>query len=230
MTDTSELMKVILADDHPLLREGVARSLTAEHGFEVVGETDSGEKAVQLARDLVPDLVVLDLGMGGGGGLAAAADILALDQPTEVAILTVSEDENDLLMALNIGVKGYILKGVTARELREALLAVSRGDAFISPALAATMLMDFSRPRHRHNEGLNELTTRENQILKLLGDGLTNREIADQLCLSEKTVKHHMTNVLQKLQVRNRVEAALISRERFRADQGRKTDSTSMSS
>lgn len=225
-----ELVKVILADDHPLLREGVARSLTPEHGFEVLGETDSGEKAIQLARNLRPDLAVLDLGMGGGGGLAAAAGILALDQSTEVAILTVSEDESDLLMALNLGVKGYILKGVTTRELRQALLAVSRGEAFISPALAATMLMGFSHPRTHPGEGPDALTPRENQILKLLGDGLTNREIGESLCLSEKTVKHHMTNVLQKLQVRNRVEAALISRERFRADQGRKTDCSSLSS
>jgi DNA-binding NarL/FixJ family response regulator len=225
-----EIVKVILADDHPLLREGVVRSLTPEHGFEVVGETDNGKTAIQLARDLAPNLVVLDLSMGGGGGLAAAADILALDQLTEVAVLTVSEDESDLLMALKLGVKGYILKGVTARELRQALLAVSRGETFISPTLAATMLVDFSRPKPRFGKGVDELTPREDEILKLLGDGLTNREIADHLCLAEKTVKHYMTNVLQKLHVRNRVEAALISHRRFMTFHGRKIGGSSSSS
>ncbi|MCE9682567.1 response regulator [Halomonas alkalisoli] len=211
----SNKVRLVLADDHPLMREGIARSLGAEHGFEVVGEADDATRAVELVARHSPDLAVLDISMGGGGGLAAAADILMNNPSTRVVLLTVSEDESDLTMALKLGVKGYILKGVTSRELRHALTCVARGEAFVSPTLAAGLLADVARPRQRSDGDLDALTQREEQILKLLGKGLTNREIAEQLCLAEKTIKHHMSNVLQKLQVRNRVEAALISRQRY---------------
>ncbi|RDB42429.1 DNA-binding response regulator [Halomonas sp. DQ26W] len=213
-TDTA-LIRIVLADDHPLMREGIARSLSEAHGFEVVGEAEDATGAVDLVARHAPDLAVLDISMGGGGGLAAAADILAHYPATRVVLLTVSEEESDLNLALKLGVKGYILKGVTSRELRRALASVARGEAFVSPTLAAELLADATRSRHRREIDLDALTQREEQILKLLGDGLTNREIADRLCLAEKTVKHHMTNVLQKLQVRNRVEAALVSRQRY---------------
>lgn len=212
---TPARVRIVLADDHPLMREGIARSLSVDHGFEVVGEADDASRAVDLVGWHTPDLAVLDINMGGGGGLAAAADIVARHPATRVVLLTVSEEESDLTLALKLGVKGYILKGVTARELRRALASVARGEAFVSPELAANVLVDASRQRQRCATDLDALTQREEQILELLGEGLTNREIAERLCLAEKTVKHHMTNVLQKLQVRNRVEAALISRQRY---------------
>jgi two-component system, NarL family, nitrate/nitrite response regulator NarL len=211
----SELIRVLLADDHPLLRDGVARSLDRSYGFDVVGEASSGEEAVKLARQLSPDVALLDIGMGGGGGLVAARDIVAACPDTRVAMLTVSEDEEDLLTAFKVGVRGYILKGISARDLRKIVQDLAAGEAYVSPALAADMLLDFSRPRTRQQrDPVEDLTPREQQILELLGEGLTNREIAGRLFVSEKTVKHHMTSVLQKLQVRNRVEAALLAKSR----------------
>ena len=210
----TESIRVLLADDHPLLRDGVLRSLDSSHGFEVVAEVGDGDEAVRLARSLAPDVALLDVNMGGRGGLAAAREIAESCPNTKVAMLTVSEEEDDLLEALQAGVRGYILKGIAARELRKVIREIAGGAAYVSPALAADMLLDFSKPRVRQRRPVDDLTERERQILELLGEGLKNAEIAARLFVSEKTVKHHMTNLLQKLNVRNRVEAALLSRGR----------------
>ncbi len=202
-------IRILIADDHPLFREGVATSLSAEPDFEVIAQAGSGEEAVELAHRLHPDMVMLDVGMTGMGGIAAAGKISSSIPGVRIMMLTVSENRESLLAALKAGAHGYVLKGVSASELRAIARRVAAGEAYVSPALAADMLTELSRPQT--SGALSRLTAREAKILKLLGQGLTNREIGETMFLAEKTVKHYMTNILQKLHVRSRTEAALIA-------------------
>lgn len=208
----TERIRTVVADDHPLFRQGAVRSLDDDDDFEVVGEASTGEEAVALSAELVPDLVMMDLAMPGIGGIAAAEQIAATSPATGILVLTVSEDADDLLGALKAGAGGYVLKGVSADGLLHAARVVSRGEVYVTPAMANRILHEMT-----HEEPLDpfdQLTAREAEILKLVGAGLTNREIGERLFLSEKTIKHYMTNVLQKLHVRSRVEAALLAQRR----------------
>jgi len=216
----SDRIQIVICDDHPLFRDGVAHTLAAEPDLEIVGQGSSAAEAIRLAQDLLPDLILLDLNMPGGG-LHAAQTIAATCPVTLSVVLTVSEEEEDLLAALRAGARGYILKGVPARELIRILRAVCTGESYVTPALASGLLREMTgmvpgaRPPA---DPLNELTERERQILEGVAGGLSNKEIGQRLFLSEKTVKHYMTNILQKLQVRNRVEAALIAQRGARSD------------
>jgi DNA-binding NarL/FixJ family response regulator len=202
-----DAIRILLADDHPLFREGVAHSLTEDPGLEVVAQASSGEQAVELALALRPDVVLLDISMPGIGGIAAAARIAEILPETRIVMLTVAENADSLMAALKAGAHGYVLKGVSATEFRAITRRVAAGEAYVTPALAAEMLAEFSRPRR--TDSFSELTTRETGVLELLSNGLTNREIGERLHLAEKTIKHHMTSILQKLQVHTRTEAAL---------------------
>ncbi len=206
MPDT---IRILLADDHPMFREGVAHSLSSEPDFEVIAQTASGEEAAEIALRLNPDVALLDITMPGIGGIAAAARIAASVPDIRILMLTVSEDKDDLLAALKAGAHGYALKGTSASELRSIVRRMAAGEAFISPALATRLLVEFSHPRER--DPLSELTAREQDVVKLLGQGASNREIAERLQLAEKTVKHYVTCILQKLHARSRTEAALIA-------------------
>ena len=208
----NDSIRVLIADDHPLFREGVAHSLAAEPDIALVGQAASGEEALSLARDLLPDVLLLDIAMPGKGGLAAAAEIAAACPATKIVMLTVSEHEDDLLAAFKAGARGYVLKGVSARDLANVVRAVAGGEVYVSPSLAAGVLVEMTRSRLP--DPLNELTEREREILQRVAQGLTNREIGERLHLAEKTVKHYMTNVLGKLHVRSRVEAALLAARR----------------
>lgn len=202
-------IRILLADDHPLFREGVAHSLGAEPDFEIIAQASSGEEAVELAHQLHPDIALLDVTMSGMGGIAAAGIIAASTPGVRIMMLTVSENRENLMAALKAGAHGYVLKGVSAGELRDITRRVAGGEAYVTPALAADMLTEFSQPHPI--DSFSELTTRETQILQLLSQGLTNREIGERMYLAEKTVKHYMTSILQKLHVRSRTEAALIA-------------------
>ncbi len=208
----SEPIRVLVADDHPLFREGVVHSLAAEPDMHIVAQAANGEEALRLARDLLPDVVLLDIAMPGWDGLATAAKITTACPATKIVMLTVVEDEDKLLAAFKAGARGYVLKGVSARELASVVRATAHGEVYVSPSLAAGMLVALTRARPA--DPLEELTERELEILKLVGQGLTNRKIGDHLHLSEKTIKHYITNILQKLQVRSRVEAALVAARR----------------
>jgi two-component system nitrate/nitrite response regulator NarL len=202
-----DTLRVVVADDHPLFRAGVVASLREAPGLEVVGEAGDAAGALALAREHLPDVAVLDVAMPGGG-LNAARDITAAFPATRVVMLTVSEDEDDILAAMKAGASGYILKGSDADELAAVIRQVAAGEVYVAPALAWGLLREMSRPR---STPLDELTPREREVLELVGEGLSNQEIADRLGLAEKTIKHHMTNILGKLQVRSRVEAALLA-------------------
>ncbi len=209
----TELIRIVVADDHPLFRRGVIDMLSAEEDCSVVGEAASGEEALKLVADAEPDLLLLDVSMPGVGGLAAARRVADGSPATRILMLTVSESEDDLLAALKAGATGYVLKGAPPHRVVHAVRTVAAGEVFITPALAGTVLYEMTRDK-AEEDPLATLTERERQVLQLVGEGLTNKEIGDQLHLSEKTVKHYMTGVLQKLHVRSRVEAALLAARR----------------
>jgi two-component system, NarL family, nitrate/nitrite response regulator NarL len=204
----TEPIRVVVADDHPLFREGVITSLHSMPDIVVVGQADDANGALRVVRELLPDLVLLDVTMPGGG-ITAARNIAVEFPATRIVMLTVSEDEDDLLAAMKAGAAGYVLKGVSARELGDVVRSVSGGEVYVAPALAWGLLREMSGPRP--SDPLAELSARERQVLELVGNGLSNQEIGLKLGLAEKTIKHYMTNILTKLQVRSRVEAALLA-------------------
>jgi two-component system, NarL family, nitrate/nitrite response regulator NarL len=204
----SEPIRVVVADDHPLFREGVVTSLRSMDGINVVGQAENAEEALRVVREELPDLALLDVTMPGGG-IEAARRITAACPATRIVMLTVSEDEDDLLAAMKAGASGYVLKGVSARELANVVRSVSAGEVYVAPSLAFGLLREMSQ--ERTSDPLAELSSRERQVLELVANGLSNQEIGAKLGLAEKTIKHYMTNILTKLQVRSRVEAALLA-------------------
>jgi len=209
-------VQVLVVDDHPLFRQGVVQALNASGAYQVVGEASSGEEALAMSRELMPDLVLLDVSMPGWSGLETAEKISIACPASMIVLLTASEDHDTLLAAFKAGVRAYVLKGISAQKLHAVLQSALSGEIYVSPPLATEMLASLTRGPAP--DPLQELTDREKEILGLIGLGLTNREIGQRICLSEKTIKHYVTNILQKLQVRSRVEAALLSqRERHAA-------------
>jgi DNA-binding NarL/FixJ family response regulator len=202
-------IRVLVADDHQLMREGTAALLAADPRLEVVGLARDGREALALAAKRAPDVVLLDLNMPVLGGLEACAQ-LRRDQPqTAVLVLTVSEEEPDLYAALRVGANGYLVKDMPPSELVEAVLAVARGEPRIAAAMAGRMLAELGgRSPETTEDPLGALSEREREVLTLLAEGLRNREIAERLVISEATVKTHVRHVLEKLRFRNRAEAA----------------------
>lgn len=201
-------LRVVIADDHPLFRDGVAHALGAEQDLTVVGEAATADEAVQLVERLRPDVLLLDLGMPGGG-LEAARRVASASPATRVVVLTVSEEQDDLTAALDAGARAYVLKGVAGRDLAALIREVQIGEGYVSPGLAARML---SSRATRGGVGLRTLTHREHAILAMVARGDRNREIGAALGLSEPTVKHYVSGILQKLHARSRLEAALLAK------------------
>nr|WP_062335001.1 response regulator transcription factor [Herbidospora sakaeratensis] len=204
-------MKVLLADDHPLLRHGLRALLEQVAGAEVVGEASDGEEAVALALSLNPDVVVMDLVMPGVGGLEATRRLVDQRPDLGILVLTMSEDDASVFAALRAGARGYVLKGTAGEDFLAAVAAVARGEAVYGPAVAR-------RIRRFLTTGpgtgpFPELTQREREILDLLANGKSNAEIARALFLSLKTVKNHLTNVFAKLQVADRAQAVVRARQ-----------------
>jgi two-component system nitrate/nitrite response regulator NarL len=214
----AESIRILVADDHPLFREGVVHSLASEADLTVVGQASSGEEALRMARDLLPDVVLLDIGMPGWGGIVTAEKITTACPATRIMMLTVMEDEDKLLASFKAGARAYVLKGVSAHDLARVVRSVAQGEAYVTPSLAAGILVALSRSP-APQDPLEELTERESEILKLVVHGLTNREIGDRLHLSEKTIKHYITNILEKLHVRSRMEAAMLAVRGTRRDE-----------
>lgn len=210
-----EPIRIVVADDHPLYREGVSRSLSADPGLKVVGEAQDAQSAIDMVESLQPDLVLLDMSMPGGGGLAALRKIVTMAKPPRVAMLTASEEDDDVMQSLRSGALGYILKGVGSRELVALVKDIAAGQSYVSPSLAAKILNAMRNGNQtllQTSNPLDDLSKREEDILKLVSEGKSNKEVGRVLDLQEKTVKHYMTSILQKLHVRNRVEAAVMAR------------------
>jgi DNA-binding NarL/FixJ family response regulator len=204
-------VRVLLADDHALFRAGIA-SLLRAWGMEVVGQAGDGLEAIELTRRLRPELVLMDVGMTPCNGLEATRVIKTELPEVKVIIVTVSEDDQDLFEAVKSGAEGYLLKGMSEEELGSTLEKISAGEPALSPALAVKILNEFARMA-REGTGKSSgpeggLTDREREVLRLVADGATNREIGSQLYISENTVSFHMRNILAKLHLKNRAQAA----------------------
>lgn len=204
----SERTTVVVVDDHSLFRTGVVQTLRLDDGIEVVGEGGTAAEARELVLRHRPDIALLDINMPGNG-IEAARTLLELENAPKVMMLTVSEEDEDIMRALETGAVGYVLKGVKANELIDAVKGVAAGDSFVSPNLTLRILANVKGKSVP--DMLSSLTNQEEKTLRLMAMGLSNREIGEKLGVVEKTVKFHVTRILEKLKVRNRVEASLIA-------------------
>jgi DNA-binding NarL/FixJ family response regulator len=204
---------LLIVDDHILFREGLHNIIGHWNDFEVVGEARNGQEAVELARELLPDIVLMDITMPVLDGLQATRQITGELPSVQVVMLTMSEDEENLFAAIQNGARGYVLKDIPSTGLHKKLNGVLRGEAALSGAMATKILNEFSRIKPEGGAplvaGLEPLTSREQQVLELVVQGLSNPGIAEKLCLSENTVKKYLHNILDKLHLNNRVEAAI---------------------
>jgi DNA-binding NarL/FixJ family response regulator len=202
-------MRVLIADDHPLFRDGL-RSLLEARGIDVVGEARNGREAVDQTKRLRPEVVLMDLNMPEVNGLAATRLISAEHADVKVVVLTASEDDTDLFEAIKSGAQGYLFKNLASDEFFRLLEGVARGEPALTPGLARKLLGEFARPPAPSVpavDGPQSLTEREREVLDLLVQGVTtNRELAERLVVSENTVKYHLRNILDKLHVQNRAQ------------------------
>jgi DNA-binding NarL/FixJ family response regulator len=202
---------VLLVDDHDLFRTGL-RTLLEAQGVDVAGEAETGTEALNLIRELAPDVVVMDLNMPGIGGVEATRQISMLAPRTRVLVLTISDQDADVIDAILAGACGYLLKDAAIQELMAGIRAAAAGESLVSPAIASKLLQ---RVRATHSSPRDaetirsELTDREIQVLKLIANGMDNGQIAADLHISPKTVKNHISNILMKLQKENRIQAAV---------------------
>jgi DNA-binding NarL/FixJ family response regulator len=203
---TMDNVRILLADDHAMLRDGVRMVLESHPGFEVVGTADNGRDAVRLAEELRPDIAVLDVAMPEINGLEATRAIIESSPETSVVVLSMHEGEEYLREALRAGASGYVLKRAAAKELVGAINAVRRGESYLDPALTRTLISDYVRQVERSDDAPDSLTDRELEVLTLVAEGLTNRQIALQLNISIKTVQTHRANLMDKLNLHDRTE------------------------
>ena len=207
-----EPLRVLLVDDHILFRKGVASLLASHEDIEVVGEAGDGVEAVAKARETVPDVILMDLSMPKCSGLEATRLVKREMPHVKIIILTVSDDDRDLFAAIKNGADGYLLKNLEPHQLFDMLEGIGRGEAPISGVLAAKILQEFRQPDQslpRQLEASDELTPREIEVLEQVVEGATNKEIAEALVITENTVKIHLRNILEKLHVQNRIQAAV---------------------
>ncbi len=203
-------LRVLIADDHGVVRKGL-RVLLEAGGMEVAGEAGDGREAVRLAEELAPELVVMDIGMPNLNGIEATAQIVKKNPKTGVIILSMHSDETYVLRALTAGAKGYLLKDSAEEDLIRAVQAVSKGKSYFSPAITQTLLDDYMRYLQQRNleDSYDLLTDREKEILQLLAEGKSNKDVAQILNVSPHTVESHRTNLMQKLGLHNTAEIVL---------------------
>ena len=209
-------IRVGVVDDHPLYRDGVIFALESEPDMEIIGQGETAGDAYQIAHDQSPDVLLLDMNMPGGG-INAVSKIALRCPSTKTLMLTVVDDEDEVRSVLRKGARGYLLKGTSSSELANAIRVVSKGQNYVSPSFAAQLIMSRGAEESVSRDATGkfpELSEREEQILLLIHRGLSNRHIGDELGLTEKTVKGYVTSIMEKLHVRNRVEAAMIAAER----------------
>jgi two-component system, NarL family, response regulator LiaR len=203
-----ETIHILIADDHPIVREGLRALIATEPGMIVVGEAKDGDEAVFKARSLQPDVILLDLVMPRKDGLAAISEIIHNLPGARILVLTSFAEDELVFPAIKAGAMGYLLKDASPQELLEAIRTVYRGESSLHPAIARKVLREFTRPSDPPAKA-ESLTEREGEILLLVAQGLSNRAIAEQLVVSERTIRSHVSNILQKLHLNSRTQAAL---------------------
>jgi two-component system nitrate/nitrite response regulator NarL len=214
-------LRILLADDHVLFRKGMIALLAARPDMQVVGEASDGLEAIALARATTPDIVLLDIHMPRCSGLEAIPHILRESPSTRIVMLTVSEEDRDLFTAIRNGAFGYLLKDMEPQQLFDLLEGVRRGEAPIAGVMATKILSEFRQitpSSAPSTESLAPLTTREAEVLRLVANGATNREVADALSITENTVKVHLRNILEKLHLQNRIQASAYAIRKGLAD------------
>ncbi|HEX9375013.1 MAG TPA: response regulator transcription factor [Actinomycetota bacterium] len=206
-----EKLRVLIVDDHALFRRGLQMVLDGEPDIEVVGEAADGHQAVERAQELMPDVVLMDVRMPRRSGIEATAEIRDALPHVRIVMLTVSDEEADLYEAIKAGASGYLLKEIPADEVPEAIRSVMTGQSRISPAMASKLLTEFATITKKPSPGVPvpTLTDRELEVLKLVAQGMANRDIARELFISENTVKNHVRNILEKLHLHSRMEAVV---------------------
>ncbi len=212
-------IKVLVVDDHTLFRRGITAVLANRENLEVVGEASDGLEAIEKAEAIVPDIIVMDLNMPRCSGLEATQALQAKMPQVNILVLTISENEADLFAAVKFGAKGYILKNTEPEELIQAILHIAQGGVIVSPIMATKLLTEFQGleaegKREAIQETEPNLSPREGEVLQLVAQGATNKQIADSLFISENTVKTHLRNIMEKLHLANRSQAAAYAVER----------------
>ena len=211
--DDGEAIRVLVADDHALYRRGLEMVLGQEEGIEIVGEASDGAEAIRRVEELLPDVVLMDIRMPRRSGIEACTAIKDVVPSTKIVILTISDEESDLYEAVRAGANGYLLKDVPGEEIADGIRAVAGGQSLISPSMASKLLSEFAsmikKSEERPQLPVPRLTDRELEVLKLVARGMANRDIAKELFISENTVKNHVRNILEKLQLHSRMEAVV---------------------
>jgi DNA-binding NarL/FixJ family response regulator len=206
-------LRVLIVDDHALFRRGLLMVLRQEADMEVVGEAEDGYDAVQKAQELMPDVVLMDVRMPKRSGIEATREIRELLPHVKILMLTISDEEADLYEAIKAGASGYLLKEISIEEVAEAIRSVHSGESQLSPSMASKLLTEFAAMSKRADEQQQlvapRLTEREMDVLRLVAKGLNNRDIGQELLISENTVKNHIRNILEKLHLRSRMEAVV---------------------
>jgi DNA-binding NarL/FixJ family response regulator len=211
---SDDTLRILLVDDHPMVREGLRALLTSMPGMTVVGECDNGEDAVTHALDLQPDLVLMDLRLPGINGIEATRRIVQASPHIAVLALTMLEDDESVFGAMRAGARGYLLKGAGKEEVQRAITSVAHGEAIFSPQIAQRLVQYFANMRPViPRTAFPELTDREREVLALIVDGQSNAQIAESLSLSPKTVSNHISNIFSKLQVLDRAQAVTRARQ-----------------
>lgn len=210
-------IRVFLCDDHTLFRQGIRKLLELEHDIEVVGEESNGQAMLENLKKTDPDVILMDIAMPGMNGVIATSKVKKILPQTRIIILTVYEDETHVFNAIKAGAMGYLLKDVSIDELVEAIHSVYKGEALIQPRIAAKVLKEFTmldkRTMKEGDKFYNDLTEREKEVLRLIALGGSNKEIAQKLGITEKTVKNHISRIFQTLHVNNRTQAAIYALE-----------------
>jgi NarL family two-component system response regulator LiaR len=204
----TENIRLLIADDHTLVRAGLCALISTEPGMEVVGEAADGIEVVLKARSLRPDIILLDLVMPRQGGIEAIAEIKAEDPEARILVLTSFADDDKVFPAIKAGALGYLLKDSSPRQLLQAIRDVHRGESSLDPAIARKLIRELNQPPDLPRTE-DPLTAREAEVLRLVAQGLSNQEIADRMVVSERTVRTHVSNILDKLHLANRTQAAL---------------------
>jgi NarL family two-component system response regulator LiaR len=209
-----EAISVVIVDDHAIVRQGLRTYLDLQSDIQVVGEAADGRQAVDVVRNLLPDIVLMDLVMPNGNGVDATREITALSPSTKVIVLTSFSEDEQVFASIKAGAQGYLMKDVLPQELVRAIRTVHRGEAQLDPEIARKLMHEFSNPQPARPK--HDLTERELEVLGLISLGRSNKEISETLVLSEKTVKTHVSNILQKLHLSDRTQAAVYAlRERI---------------